>query len=166
MNFPTGVAKISGRNTQAYDASRELENLASSGFSGYVIESLLGEKGLEESALLFRSGQVIGGVYEYYGLNATLQGDEAIAHVLNAFAAEHGVVDVMELSTQQADLVVAFNAKLKLPKPLVKGQLRGMIKDSFDSTLVQKVSKAVQPEAVQTKESLFKKFGLAGIEGK
>ncbi len=165
MNLPTGVGKMFSRNVKAFDARRELEDLSANNFSGYVIESSLGAFGIEEAALFFRSGQAIGSVYEYYGFKLTLSGDEALPPVFNAFASDHGIVDVVELSNQQSDLVTAFNSKLKLSKPLTHGQFRAQVKDTFDATLVQKVAKVQRPEEAATKESLFKRFGLAGIDG-
>ncbi len=164
MNLPTGVVKVSSRNVRSFEAKRELDELSQSNFSGYVIESLFGLFGLEESCLLFKNGAGTGAIYEYYGIKTTLQGDEAVLHVLNAFSAEHGVLDLVELTSQQADLVTAFNAKLKLSKPIQKGQFRGLVKEQFDSSLGQGVAKQAKPEAEATKESLFKRFGLAGID--
>ena len=165
MNLPTGVMRGNTRNIQAVDAKRELDELAGMGFSGYVIESILLPSGLEESALVFRNGIGVGSQYEYYSRARTLQGDESLAHVLNVFIAEHAVVDVVELSVQQVDLVTAFNPKIKFSKPIAKGGFKPFMKDSFDASLAEKISSSAPTNEPATKESLFKKFGLAGIEG-
>lgn len=165
MNLPTGIARGNTRNTHSVDAKRELDDLAASGFSGYVIESILLPSGLEESALVFRNGVAVGSQYEYYSRSRTLQGDESLPHALNAFLAEHAVVDVVELSVQQVDLVTAFNPKLKFSKPIPKGGFKPFMKDTFDASLAEKVSSSAPTNEPATKESLFKKFGLAGIEG-
>jgi hypothetical protein len=73
------------------------------------------------------------------------------------------MLDIVELSTQQVDLITAFNAKLKFSKPLVKGQFRSLVKESFDAALLPRTS-GEGTAASDSKESLFKKFGLAGIE--
>lgn len=164
MNLPAGVTRVLGKSAKSFDPKKELDDLSAANFSGYVVETLFGESGLEESALLFRQGQGFGSVYEYYGLKQTLQGDDALVHVMNGFLSEHGVLDIVDLSIQQVDLVSAFNAKLKLSKPIVKGQFRSLVRDSYDASLIRKVGPA-HPQESLSKESLFKKFGLAGIEG-
>ena len=164
MNLPTGVSRILAKNVKTFDAKRELEDMASSSFSGYIVESSFGNAGIEESALLFRLGQGIGAAYEYYGSKQTLNGDMALPHVMNGYLVENGVLDIMELSTQQVDLVTAFNAKLKLSKPLLKGMFKPLVKDRYDPVLSQVIINAQNPSQPVSKESLFKKFGLAGID--
>ncbi len=165
MNLPAGVTRILGKSVKSFDAKKDLDDLSASGFSGYVVESLFGESGVEESAIVFRQGQGVGAVYEYYGLKQTLNGDEALVHVLNGFLSEFGVLDMVDLSIQQVDLVAAFNPKIKLTKPIVKGQFKSLVKDSFDVSLSKKMGPAKEVESA-SKESLFKRFGLAGIEGR
>jgi hypothetical protein len=88
----------------------------------------------------------------------------ALPHVMNGYLVENGVLDIMELSTQQVDLVTAFNAKLKLSKPLLKGMFKPLVKDRYDPVLSQVIINAQNPSQPVSKESLFKKFGLAGID--
>ncbi|MFH0970020.1 MAG: hypothetical protein V1776_01010 [Candidatus Diapherotrites archaeon] len=166
MNLPTGVLRTAGKSIVSFPARQELENLSLNNFSGYTIETLLGLNGIEESALLFRNGQGIGASYEYYGSHATLNGDDSLVHVFNAFASKSGVIDVMDLSVQQVDLVTAFNASIKFSKPLAKSQLKSLVKEEYDSTLGEKISSSAKTALPQTKESLFQKFGLSGIDGK
>jgi hypothetical protein len=164
MNLPAGVTRVLGKSVKTFDPKKDLDDLSAAGFSGYVIESLFGDAGVEESAILFRQGQGMGAVYEYYASKQTLSGDEALPHVLNGFLSSFGVLDMVDLSVQQVDLVTAFNAKIKLSKPVMRGQFKSLVKESFDASLAKKVSPAKAPESA-SKESLFKKFGLAGIEG-
>ncbi len=165
MNLPAGVTRILGKSVKSFDAKKDLDDLSAADFSGYVVESLFGESGVEESAVLFRQGQGMGAVYEYYGLKQTLNGDEAVVHVMNGFLSEFGVLDMVDLSIQQVDLVTAFNPQIKLSKPILKGQFKPLVKDSFDATLAKKIGPAKEVESA-SKESLFKRFGLAGIEGR
>lgn len=165
MNLPAGVTRVLGKNVKTFDAKKDLDDLSAAGFSGYVVESLFGENGVEESAIIYRQGQGMGAVYEYYGLKQTLQGDDALVHVMNGFLSNFGVMDMVDLSIQQVDLVTAFNPKIKLSKPIVRGQFRPLVKDSFDATLSKKIGPAKEVESA-SKESLFKRFGLAGIEGR
>ncbi len=164
MNLPAGVVRVLGKSVKLFDPKKELEDLSSSSFSGYVVETLFGELGLEESALVFRQGQGLGCVYEYYGAKQTLQGDDALVHVMNAYSTEHGVLDMVDLSVQQVDLITAFSPALKLTKPILRGQFKSLIKDSFDANLSKNVSPTRVTDSL-SKESLFKKFGLAGIDG-
>jgi hypothetical protein len=159
-----GVSRFLAKNIKSYEPKRELEDLAASSFSGYLIESLFGSAGVEESALLFRNGQGVGAVYEYYGPKQSVHGDAALSHVMNGFLAENGILDLMELSVQQVDLVTAFNANLKLSKPLTKGMFKSLVKDRYDPSLSLSASKVQYPTQPASKESLFKKFGLAGID--
>lgn len=165
MNLPAGVSRIVGKNVKTFDAKKDLDDLSAAGFSGYVVESMFGENGVEESAILYRQGQGMGAVYEYYGLKQTLQGDDAVVHVMNGFLSNFGVLDMVDLSIQQVDLVTAFNPKIKLSKPILKGQFKPLVKDTFDATLSKKIGPAKEVE-LSSKESLFKRFGLAGIEGR
>ncbi|MEK6970877.1 MAG: hypothetical protein AABW68_04280 [archaeon] len=164
MNLPLGVSRFLAKNVKSFDPKRELEELSTASFSGYLIESSFGGLGVEESALLFRNGQAIGAVYEYYGAHHTLSGDGALPHVMNAFLSAEGVLDGIDLSAQQVDLVVAFNASLKLSTPISKGMFKSLVKDRFDASLGQSIAIARNPAQPASKESLFKKFGLAGIE--
>ncbi len=163
MNFPLGTLRLSGKTPKQWDPKTELDNLSQQNFSGYVIETLFNGQSIDECALVFRAGQAIGATYELHYSNQSVSGDASLSLIGNAFAAEAGMLDIVELSTQQVDLITAFNAKLKLSKPIIRGQFRGMVKDAFDSTLLPRTS-VEGMAAVDSKESLFKKFGLAGID--
>lgn len=162
MNFPQGTMRIAGKTPKQWDPKMELDALAQQNFSGYVIETLYNGQGIDECALIFRLGQGIGATYELHASNQSISGDASLALLGNALAVEAGMLDVVELSTQQVDLITAFNAKLKFSKPLLKGQFRSLVKESFDSSLLPRASG--DSTASDSKESLFKKFGLAGIE--
>jgi hypothetical protein len=163
MNLPTGVNRALAKSTALFNAGHELEDLAKANFSGYLIETLLGKDGVDEAAIIFRNGQIIGSVYEYYGLKKTVSGDEAVPHVMNAFAARHGIIDTVELSVQQVDLTTAFNASIKLANPIPANKISSLAKQNFDSNLSQKVT-ADDPQKEVSRSSLFKKFGLAGLD--
>ncbi len=162
MNFPQGTMRIMGKTPKQWDPKLELDVLAQQSFSGYVIETLYNGQGIDECALIFRLGQGIGATYELHASNQTVSGDASLVLIGNAFAVDAGMLDVIELSTQQVDLITAFNAKLKFSKPLLKGQFRSLVKESFDAALLPRASG--DSMASDSKESLFKKFGLAGIE--
>ncbi|MDZ4256513.1 MAG: hypothetical protein U1C71_02820, partial [archaeon] len=144
MNLPTGVFKAQGQSSRQFDAKKELDILARDTFSGYLILSTLSEIGVDEGALLFRVGQGMGGVFEYHGVSKILYGSESLPHVFNAMAAEHTVIDIVSLSLQQVDLVMAFNGKLALSKPLSKGQFSPFIKP-FDPQLIRTVLQGTRP---------------------
>lgn len=161
MNFPTGTLRLTGKTPKQWDPKQELDALAQQNFSGYVVETLFNGQNMDECALLFRLGQGIGAVYELHASNQSISGDAALGLIGNAFATEAGMLDIMELSTQQVDLITAFNAKLKLSKPISRGQFRALVKDNFDASVLPKSGDAISTDS---KESLFKKFGLAGID--
>lgn len=162
MNLPTGTLKIQGQNAHQFDARKELDALSQNNFSGYVILSAFSEIGVDEGAIVYRSGQGIGCVFEYHGISQVVYGDEALQHFFNGLASQFGVIDVVELSLQQVDLVLAFNAKLKLQRPIARGNFKSLVRSSYDAKLAQSLS-GEKPAESQSKESLFKKFGLAGI---
>lgn len=164
MNLPAGANRVLAKSTVLFNVKHELMDLSHSNFSGYVIETLLGSKGVDESAVIFRSGLIVGMVFEYHSLNKTLLGDSSIPHVANGFAAKHGVIDIVELSTQQVDLITAFNPAVKLSSPLKDNQLSVLVQSDFDSALYQKVSGQGLDKEV-SRSSLFRKFGLAGLGG-
>ena len=60
MNLPTGVTRVAGKSVKSFDPKKELDDLCAAGFSGYIVETLFGENGLEESAFVFRQGQGLG----------------------------------------------------------------------------------------------------------
>lgn len=154
--------RLSGKTPKQWDPRTELDNLAQQNFSGYVVETLYNGQGIDECALVFRSGQGIGATYELHFSNQSVSGDAALGLIGNALAVDAGVLDVVELSMQQVDLITAFNSKLKLTKPIVRGQFRGIVKEAFDRSLLP--HSEAEGVAADSKESLFKKFGLAGID--
>ena len=89
MNLPAGVTR-SRKSVKSFDAKKDLDDLSAADFSGYVVSPCLVRAAWKVCrAIPSRTG--MGAVYEYYGLKQTLNGDEAVVHVMNGFLSVWGV---------------------------------------------------------------------------
>ncbi len=109
MNLPLGTALKTGLDVASVDFFALLKELHDKRFNGYVALAVQGASGIEEGTQLFDEGKPVASFYEYYRINKTLYGHGAFERVLNASAANAGVIEVFELSNEQVHLVVAFN---------------------------------------------------------
>lgn len=124
MNLPVGgIVKqgISSKDIRFIDIYRELKKGM---LTGYIVLTLDGYDGFEESVLMFRKGEVVGCVYEYLKWGVVLNGEKALPYFMNSVNANFAVYDIYSLTLQQIDLVLAFNEKFKLSKDVINREER------------------------------------------
>ncbi|MCX6767938.1 MAG: DUF2226 domain-containing protein [Candidatus Micrarchaeota archaeon] len=157
MNLPSGAPVKTGIDVASVDFPALLHELLKKGFSGYLCIAVQGAGGIEEGTLLFDGKKISGGFYEYFKHNKILMGKDAWARVLNAAGAEQGVVDIYQLSSEQVELVLAFNEQaIWVPS---EKELRELKTASFSPALEEQ-AKGMRKEE---KEDLLKKYKLAGV---
>lgn len=162
MNLPIGEPVAEQVSLREFDAQGIINSLFERAFSGYVVVTIDGFDGMEEGVLIFKKGLLVASFYEYLNYDITVFGEPALVQAFNAFAAEFGAVDIYNLSNQQIELVTAFNDKIALPKPLLKNEAGRMyVKDFTDQYAKQVLSEVLKTH--ESRESVFKKFGLSGL---
>ncbi len=109
MNLPSGKIIKSELDNASTDTLKLLLELGRSRFSGYVALAVKGTSGVQEGTLLLDQGKIVGATYEYYALQKEYAGEHGFTRFLNASAARHGVLDVVELTPEQVHLALAFN---------------------------------------------------------
>ncbi|MFA4855009.1 MAG: DUF2226 domain-containing protein [archaeon] len=162
MNIPVGTIE---EQRKAFSESNPFEKLAGllrTGFDGYLIATIEGVSGLEEGLLLIRDKEITGAVFEALRINKQLFGPEALRLVFNLLRAKKGVFDVNRLSRQQIDLIIAFNEKLVLSKPLDESLLLKLEPSSYQPALVSKAFE-IELESTDSRHGLLEKMGLGSI---
>jgi len=162
MNIPVGTIE---EQRTAFSKSNPFEKLAGLlkiGFDGYLIATVEGASGLEEGLLLIRGEEITGAVFEALRVNKQLFGTEALRLVFNLLMARKGIFDVNRLSRQQIDLIIAFNEKLVLSKPLGESLLLKLEPSSYQPALVSKALE-IELESTDSRHGLLKKIGLGSI---
>jgi hypothetical protein len=163
MNLPVGAAKETGLQLSQEGLSQTALALSREGFTGYLVLTIEGVKGVEEAVLFFKGFEIIGTIYEFSRYNKTIYGDEAFKLSLNAGAAEHGVMDVYSLTKQQLDLVLAFNNKILLRAPVGIRTLHSHKVKAFKSELSEKyLTGLIQKK--HSKLEVLKRFGLGRLK--
>lgn len=163
MNLPVGKLASQGVKTSEYNLNKEFEKLTEGMFSGYVVATIEGFAGIEEGVLIFRKGNAVGSIYEYNKYGITVYGNSAIPQFFNSLSAKYGIIDVISLSTQQSELVLAFHDKVKLGKELSKKDIEKNYKKGFTTKYAEQVLSEVLKEK-KSKYDVFKKLGLVGLE--
>ncbi|AJF60815.1 MAG: hypothetical protein J4224_01280 [Candidatus Diapherotrites archaeon] len=163
MNLPVGDIIKQGIKLKEFD-SRIIESFYDKEFSGYLVASIEGYAGIEEGALLFKKGLLIGAFYEYLNYGITVHGNQAVQQVFNSLAAEYGVIDVISLTNQQADLITAFNDKIKLTVNVGKKDVRKLSRSFYSNEFAEKVLSKVL-EKHESRKNVFKKLGLTDLGG-
>ncbi len=162
MNLPVGEAIEQGIRLPDFDEKATLEMLADKMFSGYVVVTVEGFKGVEEGLLLIKKGAIVGALYEYTKHEITVLGDSALPQAFNAFAAKNGIAEIYSLSNQQVDLVTAFNDKIKTAQEIGKRSLGKYLAKKYDISFAEKTLEGVVSEH-ESKKDVFKRLGLSGL---
>lgn len=162
MNIPVGNFLEKGADLKKIDLQKKAGDLSAKAFSGYLVLTIEGYTGIEEGVLLFRNGEMTGSVFEFIKFGETFFSDDALKLTANASKANHGIVDVIELSKQQAELVLAFNDKMAFPKAIQPKDLSRVVTSNYDIELVKKfVSDKIKKE--ESRFDIMKKLGLKGL---
>lgn len=162
MNLPIGEITQQGVDSRKFDETKEINSLFDKLFSGYLVITIEGFGGVEEGIMIFKKGRIVGTIYEYMNYGITIFGESAIPQIFNSLAAEFGVIDVVSLTTDQVDLVIAFNDKIKLPIELGKRDVSKFFVKKFSPSYAAKVlSKVVEKQ--ETTKTIFDKLGLSDL---
>lgn len=161
MNLPIGEVVEQGLDLYELAVKELLESFIDRGFSGYLVATIQGYSGMEEGLLLFKQGTMVGCFFEYLSNGQIIHGDYSLQQVFNALAAEQGVVDIIALSVQQVDLIIAFNDKLKVSAPLDKSKLsRYLVKQYSEKFAIQAMVSTDNEKVKSDSKNVFKKLGL------
>jgi len=133
MDLPLGTPLYEHMKTKENDMLKKIQELMAREFTGYIVVTIDGYDGAEEGALLFRKGALVGAGYEYMKHDTTVEGNNALGIVLNAFKAEHGIIDVYSLTVQHMDLVIAFHEKMILSVKIDPKNLQKMYPKEFSN---------------------------------
>lgn len=162
MNIPIGKVEVEQKSFGEEKPFERLKSMVNTGFNGYLVATIEGITGLEEGLLLVREKEVVGAVFDALRVNKQLYGIQALRLVLNSLKAKKGVFDVNGLSKQQIDLIIAFNEKVNLHKPVDLGLLKKLEPEEYRKDLVSK-ELTFDLDAEETKQNLLKRMGLGSI---
>lgn len=111
-----------------YDFASKAQELSSKSFNGYIIQAVSGHL-VEEGAIFFREGEIIGFIVECLAADKTFKGNEAKEYFLNEVRGM-GFYHCIELTKSQVDLVMAFDEKILGDKINLK-ELAKLIPSAF-----------------------------------
>lgn len=89
-----------------------LKELRGKRFTGSVCLTIKTSAGFEDGFLLFDSGKVVGCGYERMAQNKVFEGRDAFERFVNAAASKKGVLDLIELTSEELHSTLALNEKL------------------------------------------------------
>ncbi len=162
MNIPVGEVVEEHKSFSEIAPFTKLENLLDSGFDGYFVAAIEGISGLEEGLLLIKENMIVGAVFVSLRINKHVYGPLALRLVFNLLNAKKGMFDLNKLSRQQIDLIIAFNDRITLVKPVEKQLLLKLQSGSYQGALVSKILE-LELESSASKHHLLKKLGLGSI---
>ncbi len=162
MDIPVGKIVESCFELKNFSFSKRVQELSDRGFSGYIVLTVEGCVGFEEGLILLRQGEIIGCVFDFLKIGEMYYGDDALRLLLNSSKSNYGVADIIELSRQQAELVLAFNDRMAFSKSVNAKDLSKLTPSNYEVSLV----KLFVGEKIKIEESRFdviKRFGLKGL---
>ena len=162
MNIPIGKTEAEQKGFDEEKPFERLKSMVDTGFNGYLVATIEGVTGLEEGLLMVREKEIVGAIFDALRVNKQLYGIPALRLVLNLLKAKKGVFDVNGLSKQQIDLIIAFNEKVHLHKPVNMSLLKKLEPEEYRKDLVSK-EMAFDLTAEETKQNLLKRMGLGSI---
>ncbi|MDD5148572.1 MAG: DUF2226 domain-containing protein [Candidatus ainarchaeum sp.] len=137
MDLPVGEFIESGIVSKSGIVKEKLDALLETEFSGYIVLTIEGRGGIEEGALLIQQNRIIGAIFDYLNFNRKVFGDTAVSHFFNAAAADFGNMDIIALSKQQIELIIAFNEKIELSRPILQKDLARINLDKYTPKLAE-----------------------------
>lgn len=160
MDLPLGMPLQQNLKTANVDMLNTMLELMEKQFTGYIIVTINGFDGIEEGAILFKKGTIIGAGYEFMKYGTIIEGNKAFEIVLNAFKAKHGIIDIYSLTTQHMDLLTAFHEKMLMGLKIEPKNLKKIYPKEFSDKYAKEV---IKQQKEVTKYDLFRKAGIAGI---
>ena len=162
MNLPSGEMLRQAASAKQADYKRDFLAQMGAGFSGYAVSTVEGVDGIEEGAAFFKNGQVVASVYEYQKHLVSVYAEEALRCCLNALASDYAVFDLVKLSNQQVDLILALNEAYRLKNPVDRGALPRLFAREFSTAPAEKHLAAflLQKRFTDSKYNILKRLGL------
>ncbi|MCX8189636.1 MAG: DUF2226 domain-containing protein [Candidatus Diapherotrites archaeon] len=157
MELPLGTPYQEHLKTTEVDMLKGINDLMQKAFTGYIVVTIQGIDGMEEGAILFRNGIIVGAGYEFMKSGTTIDGTDAFEIVLNAFKAKAGIIDIYSLSLQHMDLVIAFHEKMLIKAKIDPKTLQKLYPKEFSDRFAKAV---IKQQEEQSKYDVFKKIGL------
>ncbi len=164
MDLPLGTSLRAGLKASETDMLQIVSNMISKGFTGYVICTIENLNGVEQGFIIFKKGQISGAYYEFVTHAVEVSGDPAVRLVLNSFLARSGIIDINALTTQQIDLITAFQEKILTSEAIDARKLQKIYPRAFNSELAKQYVKSQQEET--SRFEIFRQTGLLGVEEK
>lgn len=137
MDLPVGEFLESGIIVKGNIVKEKVAALLETDFAGYVVITIEGRSGIEEGALLLQQNRAIGAIFDYLRFSKKVLGEEAVAHFFNAAKADFGVMDIISLTKQQIELIIAFNEKIELSRPILQKDLARINLDKYTPKLAE-----------------------------
>ncbi len=163
MNLPTGTAREEGLLLKNFNLVSKLNELSDVVFTGYIVATIEGFDGLEEALIFLKKGEIIGAIYDYLKYSKQFFGDKALPMIFNGFGASNAIIDIYFLSTQQMDLITAFNEKILLNKSISKKEFTSIKVNAFDSKYALEALQDALEKKNESKYSVLKRLGLSKI---
>ncbi|MCX6801484.1 MAG: DUF2226 domain-containing protein [Candidatus Diapherotrites archaeon] len=164
MDLPLGTSLRAGLKTAESNMFQILVQMLSKGFTGYVVCTAEGPKGIEQGVLLFKKGAVLGSYFEFVSHAIEVNGDPSLRLVLNSFLAKNGIIDINALTIQQIDLITAFQEKILITEEVDTKKLNRLYPKKYSEEFTLEYIKGESEEA--SRFDIFKQTGLLGVEEK
>lgn len=162
LNYPMGELRQAGVLLSKTNPVFLFSDLMDTGFSGIAILTIEGFSGIEESIVFFREGQIVGSVYSYDSQDIAVFSQTALESGFNAYLAKHGVLDVVNLSRQQIDLILALDERVATPLGFQKSALQAQLSGTFSERFAKEALNA-SPSETGKRHDLLKKLGLSEL---
>lgn len=162
MNLPVGSVKEENLKTNEFDLVKKSIELMKENFNGYVVITAEGYQGVEEGILFFKKGIIVGSLYEYSKYKRFVYGDSALPMVFNVSKANFGIADIYSLTSQQLDLIIAFNEKLVLQDAVSENDVKKYAVKSYSKDFaVSALSDKLKKE--ESRYDILRRLGLNRI---
>ncbi|MBN2127724.1 MAG: DUF2226 domain-containing protein [Candidatus Diapherotrites archaeon] len=161
MNFPLGKIIEDSIKINS-DWRKKISDFDSQRFTGYIVITLQGIDGIEEGVLAFLHGKAIACFYEFTKFDLSVFGEKALPMFFNSLNAEQGIGEIHETSSQQIELIVAFNESIKLRKELSRNDLNKFFTSSFTSKYAKETIANALNE-MESRSDIFKRVGLTNL---
>ncbi len=163
MDLPAGQKLEEGLKTEDIKAESKIIALIKSNFTGYLICTIKGYAGIEEGVILFKQGTIIGAFYDYINKDKELLGANAIERAFNCLLAKKGIIDIVALTSQQIDLITAFQEKILLKEPMDIKKVSRAIPSKYSEHYAKQALEGSKAEE-KTRFDIFKRAGIFGVE--
>lgn len=163
MNLPAGEVVTDAAPVEPKAFSDLLQDLGKRSFNGYVAWLGRGYDGLEEGVVLFSDGKIVAASYEHLKYDHIIDGKDALEPAANVVMSKHPVYSVVSLTAPKINLVLAFNEKAKLPKPISPKDFVGLIPKAYSDQWVKSVIKTLSQQDID-RIRLLAKYGLTGVK--